>query len=64
VFAFLAWALTTTWGNPVMLPVNVPTIVSLVVMYGLGIVIYLVARWNNARKGINLDALFQEIPPE
>jgi len=47
-----------------MLPVNVPTIVSLVVMYGLGIVIYLVARWNNARKGINLDALFQEIPPE
>lgn len=64
VFAFLIWALAITWGNPVLLPVNTPTIVSLVVMYALGVVIYVAAKLNNARKGIDLDALFQEIPPE
>ncbi|MFB6469779.1 MAG: APC family permease [Vulcanisaeta sp. AZ3] len=64
VFAFLVWALLITWGNPILLPINTPTIISLVIMYSIGIIMYLIARFINARKGINLDALFQEIPPE
>ena len=63
-FAFLVWALIETWGNPILLPTNPLTYESLAVMYGLGIVMYLAARWYNNRKGINLDMIFQEIPPE
>ncbi|BFH74026.1 APC family permease [Sulfurisphaera javensis] len=64
VFGFLLYALFITWGNPVLLPINLPTILSLLVIYGSGIGIYLVSYLTNKKKGIILDLIFTDIPPE
>jgi amino acid transporter len=34
------------------------------VLWGLGILIYPYSRWRNARRGIDLDLAFRELPPE
>ncbi|TRM73144.1 APC family permease, partial [Sulfolobus sp. B5] len=64
VFGFLLYALTMTWGNPVLLPINVPTLVSLGVIYVSGIIIFLTSYFINSRRGIQMKLLFSEIPPE
>jgi amino acid transporter len=64
VFAFLIYILAITWGNPVLLPINLPTLASLAVIYASGIAIYTIAYIYNKRKGIDLSILFKEIPPE
>ncbi len=63
-FAFLIYALYITWGNPVILPINLPTLSSLAIIYGAGVGIYAIAKWLNKRNGIDLGMIFQEIPPE
>jgi amino acid transporter len=63
-FAFLIYALYITWGNPVLLPINIPTIASLTAIYTTGLVIYYVATKLNKDKGIDLGLIFKEIPPE
>lgn len=63
-FAFLAFLLAYTWGNPVLLPINVETLGSLAIIYALGGIIFLTSKIANERKGINISLLFQEIPPE
>lgn len=63
-FAFLVYALYITWGNPVLLPINLATLTSLAIIYGSGVAIYAVAHIVNSRSGINLGLLFKEIPPE
>jgi amino acid transporter len=64
VSAFLVFIIAYTWGNPVLLPINLETLVSLLVIYGAGLVIYATARALAKRKGIEIDLLFKEIPPE
>ncbi|NON62293.1 APC family permease, partial [Acidianus sp. DSM 29099] len=64
VFAFLVFATYESLGNPVVLPVNAPTLESMAIIYGSGIGVYLAAKQLNKRKGISLDLLFKEIPPE
>ncbi|AWR96834.2 amino acid permease [Acidianus sulfidivorans JP7] len=64
VFAFLIYALYITWGNPVLLPINLPTILSLILIYGSGFAIYYVSYIMNKRKGIPMELVFKEIPPE
>ncbi|MCY0859339.1 MAG: APC family permease [Sulfolobaceae archaeon] len=64
-FAFLLWSLIYTWGNPVLLPINLPTILSLVIIYGVGLGIYIIAREVRKRRlGIDINLVFREIPPE
>ncbi|WP_338604511.1 APC family permease [Sulfolobus tengchongensis] len=64
VFGFLLYALYITWGNPVLLPINFPTILSLGIIYASGIIIYVISYIFNTRKGIQIDLIFKEIPPE
>jgi len=64
VFGFLLYALFITWGNPVLLPINLPTLLSLGIIYASGIIIYHIAYFINSRKGIQMKLLFNEIPPE
>ncbi|BFH72228.1 APC family permease [Sulfurisphaera javensis] len=64
VFAFLVGVLVFTWNNPVLLPVNLPTLLSLGIIYASGIAIYLVAYYYNRNNGIDLNMIFNEIPPE
>lgn len=64
VFAFTMALLAYTWNNPVLLPVNLETILSLVLIYGLGIAIYVISSERAKRKGLDINVLFQEIPPE
>ncbi|NON62641.1 APC family permease [Acidianus sp. RZ1] len=64
VFGFLVYSLLITWNNPVLLPVNLLTFVSLIAMYGSGIGIYFLAKYMNSRKGIEMNLVFKEIPPE
>ncbi|ARM75355.1 APC family permease [Acidianus manzaensis] len=63
-FAFLVFATYITWGNPIILPINIPTILSLVGMYASGFIIYYAARAYNKRKGVEIDLAFKEIPPD
>lgn len=63
-FGFLVYITYITWGNPVLLPINLPTILSLVFMYGSGFAIYYIAKLINLRKGIDVGLVFKEIPPE
>ncbi len=63
-FAFLVYATYITWGNPVLLPINIPTLASLAIIYGAGILIYYIAKTLNRNKGIDLDLIFNQIPPE
>lgn len=63
-FAFLVYALFITWNNAVLLPINIPTIGSLVIIYGLGAAIYYISKELNKRKGIDISLVFKEIPPE
>lgn len=64
VFAFLMFALYESLGNSVILPINEPTLASLAIIYGSGISIYFIAKELNKRRGIDLELLFKEIPPE
>ncbi|MCI2415171.1 MAG: APC family permease [Candidatus Aramenus sp.] len=64
VFAFLMYALAVTFNNPVLLPINVPTLASLGVIYGGGALIYSISKRLNASKGIDIGLVFKEIPPE
>lgn len=64
VFGFLIYALYVTWGNPVLLPINLPTLLSLAIIYASGIVIYTLSYIINTKKGIQMKLLFEEIPPE
>lgn len=64
VFAFLVFLLAYTWGNPVVLPINVETLGSLAIIYAVGGIIFYVSKIVNQRKGIEISLLFQEIPPE
>ncbi len=64
-FAFLMYTLSITWGNQFLLPVNIPTIGSLVAIYGSGVLIYALAKfYTKKRVGIDMTKLFEEIPPE
>lgn len=64
-FAFLVWSLFYTWGNPVLLPINLPTILSIAIIYSSGLAIYVIAREVRKRKlGIDINLIFKEIPPE
>jgi len=63
-FIFLVFATVITWGNPIILPVNLPTILSVVLMYASGFAIYYGAKIWNQRKGIKIDLAFKEIPPD
>ncbi len=63
-FGFLVYITYITWGNPVLLPVNLPTIISLISMYGSGFAIYYIAKLINSRKGLDVGLVFKEIPPE
>ncbi|BFH74024.1 APC family permease [Sulfurisphaera javensis] len=63
-FAFLVYATYITWGNPIILPVNLPTILSVILMYASGFAIYYIAKFYNSRRGIMIDLAFKEIPPE
>mgnify|MGYP001772550355 CR=1 FL=1 len=64
VFAFLLGVLAFTWGNPVLLPINFVTLLSLGIIYASGIAIYVIAYYMNKQRGIDLNMLFNEIPPE
>ncbi|QKR00218.1 APC family permease [Metallosphaera tengchongensis] len=64
VFAFVIALLVYTWNNPVLLPINAETIASLIIIYGLGLGIYLISNWRAKKKGLDINVLFQEIPPE
>ncbi|QXJ31223.1 APC family permease [Saccharolobus shibatae] len=64
VFGFLLYALYQTWGNPVLLPINFPTILSLVIIYASGIMIYVASYIINKQRGIQMNLIFEEIPPE
>ena len=64
VFAFLLGVLAVTWGNPVLLPVNFVTLLSLGIIYASGIAIYVIAYYINKQRGIDLNLIFSEIPPE
>ncbi|BFI76630.1 APC family permease [Sulfurisphaera ohwakuensis] len=64
VFGFLMWVLALTWNNPVLLPVNFVTILSLGIIYGAGVLIYVTGYLLNRRNGIDLNLLFNEVPPE
>ncbi|BBG25065.1 hypothetical protein IC006_2400 [Sulfuracidifex tepidarius] len=63
-FGFLVYALAITWGNPVLLPINFPTIASLAAIYGLGVLIYVGSYVSTKKKGIEPQLIFKEIPPE
>ncbi|BCU71625.1 APC family permease [Stygiolobus caldivivus] len=63
-FAFLIYALYITWGNPILLPINLPTLASLAIIYGLGSALYIYSYYANRSKGLELDLVFKEIPPE
>jgi amino acid transporter len=63
-FAFLVYTLYITWGNPVLLPINLPTLLSLGLIYGIGAAIYIIAYFINKNSGIDIDLVFKEIPPE
>lgn len=63
-FIFLVFATVITWGNPIILPVNLPTILSVVLMYASGFAIYYGAKIWNQRKGVKIDLAFKEIPPD
>ena len=64
VFAFLSFILAYTWGNPVLLPINFPTLASLGIIYSSGILVFLIAYYYNKQRGIDLNIIFEEIPPE
>ncbi|MCH1771150.1 MULTISPECIES: APC family permease [Metallosphaera] len=64
IFAFTLFLLAYTWNNPVLLPINLETILSLVIIYGLGIAIYMISSLRAKKKGLDINILFQEIPPE
>jgi len=64
VFGFLVYSIHLNWGNPVLLPINFPTLLSLGLIYGSGVIIYLTSYFINARNGIQMDLVFKEIPPE
>lgn len=64
VFAFLMFILARTWGNPILLPINIQTLASLGIIYAVGGIIYAIATQLNKKKGIEVSLLFQEIPPE
>ncbi|QGR19601.1 APC family permease [Stygiolobus azoricus] len=63
-FSFLVYSLYITWGNPILLPINLPTLASLGIIYALGVSIYVISYYLNKTKGIELDLVFKEIPPE
>jgi hypothetical protein len=56
--------LAITWGNPILLPINIQTLASLGIIYAVGGIIYAIATQLNKKKGIEVSLLFQEIPPE
>ncbi|WP_157861865.1 hypothetical protein [Saccharolobus solfataricus] len=49
---------------PVLLPINFPTILSLVIIYTSGIMIYAISYIINKKRGIHMNLIFEEIPPE
>ncbi len=63
-FGFLMYALAITWGNPVLLPINSPTLISLALIYGVGAAIYITSYIMTKKKGIEPQLIFKEIPPE
>ncbi|WP_240900118.1 APC family permease [Sulfuracidifex metallicus] len=64
-FGFLIYTLALTWNNSFLLPINVSTIGSLIAIYGSGILIYYLAKlYTKRRIGIDMEMLFEEIPPE
>jgi len=63
-FGFLMYALAITWGNPVLLPINSPTLISLALIYGVGAAIYITSYVMTKKKGIEPQLIFKEIPPE
>jgi len=64
VSAFLLGVLVFTWNNPVILPINFATLLSLGIIYTSGIAIYAIAYYINRERGIDLNMIFSEIPPE
>ncbi len=63
-FGFLMYALAITWGNPILLPINTPTIASLAAIYTAGALIYVGSYLSTKKKGIEPQLIFKEIPPE
>jgi hypothetical protein len=41
-----------------------PGIAYIASLVGLSVIIYGVSKWNNLKKGINIDLNYKEIPPE
>jgi hypothetical protein len=39
-------------------------VVLIVLLYGVGALLYYISRWYRKRNGINLDLAYKEIPPE
>jgi amino acid transporter len=60
--AFLGWNLYEWFSNSLYAVNNKQSLVFMGAMYGLAIVIYVIARVVRARQGINLKAIYQEIP--
>ncbi len=64
-FGFLVYTLSLTWNNSFLLPINLPTIGSLIGIYGSGALIYMLAKYYTKKKvGIDMNMIFDEIPPE
>jgi APA family basic amino acid/polyamine antiporter len=59
---FLAWNLYEWFTNDVYFVNNKQSLIFMGSMYALALVVYVVARIVRARQGINLKAIYQEIP--
>lgn len=53
--------LAVSVGN---LPLNLQSGLTYMIIFGLGIVIYLAGYFNAKRKGIPIELVFKQIPPE
>jgi APA family basic amino acid/polyamine antiporter len=62
--AFLLWALYLLWNDPIAAGHNPIAIGSLLGLWALGIIVYLVMRSLRRRQGINIGLAFKEIPIE
>jgi hypothetical protein len=61
-FLVLGIFLVYYMGNPILLPINLPTLASLGIIYALGLSIYAISYYLNKSKGLELDLVFKEIP--
>jgi len=61
---FMAWVLWMLWWDDVAAGHNPVAVGTILMMYALGLIIYLVTRSYRKSQGIQLDRIFEEIPIE